>query len=92
MNSGYFSEKLNKILEPISDNYFLEKLKINFHVDLDRNNLKNKTIYYHGSVITKNVMVLDVVLYDLYHENGESDSLIFRIKKTILEEILFYWI
>ena len=86
MNSGYFSEKLNKILEPISDNYFLEKLKINFHVDLDRNNLKNKIIYYHGSVITKNVMVLDVVLYDLYHENGESDSLIFRIKKRFLKK------
>lgn len=86
MNSGYFSEKLNKILEPISDNYFLEKLKINFHVDLDRNNLKNKTIYYHGNVITKNVMVLDVVLYDLYHENGESDSLIFRIKKRFLKK------
>lgn len=67
MNSGHFSEKLNKILEPISDNYFLEKLKINFHVDLDRNNLKNKTIYYHGNVITKNIMILDVVLYDLYH-------------------------
>lgn len=86
MNSGYFSEKLNKILEPISDNYFLEKLKTNFRIDLDLNNLKNKTIYYHGNVITKNIMVLDVVLYDLYHEDGESDSLIFRIRKRFLKK------
>lgn len=86
MNSGYFSEKLNKILEPISDNYFLEKLKTNFRIDLDLNNLKNKTIYYHGNVITKNIMVLDIVLYDLYHEDGESDSLIFRIRKRFLKK------
>ena len=31
-------------------------------------------------------MVLDVVLYDLYHEDGESDSLIFRIKKRFLKK------
>lgn len=86
MNSGYFSEKLNKILEPISDNYFLEKLKTNFRIDLDLNNLKNKTIYYHGNVIAKNIMILDAVLYDLYHEDGESDSLIFRIRKRFLKK------
>lgn len=86
MNNGHFSEKLNKILEPISDNYFLEKLKINFHVDLDRNNLKNKTIYYHGNVVMRNILLLDLVLYDLYNEDGESDSLISRIRKRFLKK------
>lgn len=88
MNSRYFSKELNQILEPISNDYFLEKLKGNFRVDLDRDNLENKTIaiYYHGNVIMRNILILDVVLYDLYYEDGESDSLIFRIKKRFLKK------
>jgi len=88
MNSRYFSKELNQILEPISNDYFLEKLKGNFRVDLDRDNLENKTItiYYHGNVVMRNILLLDLVLDDLYNEDGESDFLISRIRKRFLEK------